>query len=175
MKKATREEFIELLDTFKEKNNIKGTQFDHYAIFKFYKATLLDEFYDMTLAKTDSVDDPIMINYSQANMLVRENDRLVTVNQDPEIVPIIKDKNLPSVQKFYDIIQNSHHFKEAVDGLVSEFGDSICSGNNLKGIKCLRLIENFNGLRTALKKMMLMSIQFCIILTTLLIICPVIV
>jgi hypothetical protein len=152
MKKATREEFIELLDNFKEKNNIKGTQFDHYAIFKFYKATLLDEFYDMTLAKTDSVDDPIMINYSKANMLVRENDRLVTVSQDPEIVPIIKDKNLPSVQKFHDIIQNSHHFKDAVDGLVAEFGDSICSGNNLKGIKCLRLIENFDGLRTALKK-----------------------
>lgn len=152
MKKATREEFIELLDNFKEKNNIKGNQFDYYATFKFYKSTLLDEFYDMTLAKTDAVDNPIMINYSKANMLMRENDRLVTANQDPEIVPIIKDKNLPSVQKFHNIIQNSHNFKDAVDSLVSEFGDNIYSGSNLKGIKCIRLIESFDGLKNALKK-----------------------
>lgn len=156
MKKATKEEFIDLLNDFKSKNNIEDNRFDYYATFKFYKSTFLDNFYDMSLVKTDSDEHPIMISHSNRNLLVMDDESHKFVEFDspnrPEFVPIIKNNNVEQIQELMNILDDSRSFKEFVEPAF-KFLDNLNNFSKLaKGVSSIKIVELFDGLKEALSK-----------------------
>lgn len=156
MKKATKEEFIDLLNEFKSKNNIEDNRFDYYATFKFYKSTLLDNFYDMILVKSDSDEHPIMIGHSTRNLLVKDDviNKFTELDSPsrPEIVPIIKNKHFEQIQELKKILDDSRSFKEFVEPAFKFLDDHNNVSKLNRGISSIKIIELFDGLKEALSK-----------------------
>lgn len=154
MKKATSEEFLELLKDFKLKNNIEDSRFDYYAIFKFYKSTLLNEFYDITLAKTDFERAPIMINYSKDNMLQLDpaTGVLGTAETSPNYVPVLKDKHVPNLTLFSEILESSNSFKEIVTRSIDVLGKNLEDSDLSKGVDMIKVINHMVSLNNAIHR-----------------------
>jgi hypothetical protein len=69
MKKAKAEDFIKLREEFKLSNSINDNYFNELSTLKFYKTTLLKDFYDLSLSKTDLEDNPLAISYRSKRIL----------------------------------------------------------------------------------------------------------
>jgi len=154
MKKATSDDFLELLNNFKLKNNIQDERFDYYAIFKFYKSTLLNEFYDMTLAKTSLEKTPIMIQYSNNSVLAKDSYSGLLTKQEntPDYVPVLKDEYVEPLTKFLDILETSNGFKELVTRSHETFGDELTSTNFSKGVDIIKTINYMASLNDAVHR-----------------------
>lgn len=155
MKKATTKEFIELLNNFKSKNNIDDKIFYYYATFKFYKSTLLNEFYDMSLVKTNSENNPIVIHYSKSDLLIKEDDSDKFTNPEssyyPKFTPIIKDENVDDLQKIMKILEESNGFKSFIEPSITILENSFNSSKIAQGVSSMKIIELFEGLKETLK------------------------
>lgn len=162
MKKATSKEFLDLLKDFKIKNNIEGNIFDYYATFKFYKSTFLNEFYEMSLVKTDSIDHPVMIKHAISSLLGLGDERFTTLGSNSiEYVPVIKDEHVGNIKYMSDILQNSTSFKSFVNASTADTthpyssflsnGDSIYASPIFRHDKTIKMIDAFLGLKKAIE------------------------
>lgn len=163
MKKATSKEFLDLLNDFKIKNNIEGNIFDYYATFKFYKSTFLNEFYDMSLVKTDSLDHPVMIKHSKSSLLELGDERFTTLDDNYiDYIPVVKDKHVNNIKYMFNVLQNSNSFKSFVNAATADthnvLSSFISSGNNVyphpdfRNEKTIKMVDAFLGLKNTVEE-----------------------
>jgi len=161
MKKATSREFLDLLNDFKIKNNIEGNRFDYYATFKFYKSTFLNDFYDMTLVKTDSVEHPVMIKYSKSSLLVLGDHKFTTLGENNvDYIPVLKDEQVENISYMLTSLKNSNSFKSFVNAATSDTNNpasSFCSNDDgiyvspiFRNEHTVKMIDSFLGLKNAM-------------------------
>lgn len=162
MKKATSKEFLDLLKDFKLKNNIEGNTFDYYATFKFYKSTFLNEFYEMSLVKTDHIDHPVMIKHSASSLLGLGDERFTTLGENNiDYVPVMKDEYMGNIKYMFNTLQNSNSFKSLVNAATADTNhpdsgfrsndDSLYVNPIFRHDKIVKMVESFLGLKTALE------------------------
>ena len=163
MKKATSKEFLDLLNDFKVKNNIEGNIFDYYATFKFYKSIFLNEFYDMSLIKTDSIDHPVMIKHSKHSLLELGDERFTTLGDNYiDYIPIVKDKHIDHIKYMFNALQNSNSFKSFVNAAIADTHnahssfisnkDNIYPHPDFRNEKPIKMIDAFLGLKNAVEE-----------------------
>lgn len=162
MKKATSKEFLDLLNDFKSKNNIEGNVFDYYATFKFYKSTFLNDFYDMSLVKTDSVDHPVMLKYATSSLLELGDKKFNTLGgNNIDYIPVMKDEHVGNIRNMLHHLKNSNSFKSFVKAATSDTdnpdssfllnGDSIYANPIFRNDKTVKMIDSFLGLKNAIE------------------------
>lgn len=163
MKKATSKEFLDLLNDFKLKNNIEGNIFDYYATFKFYKSTFLNEFYDMSLVKTDSVDHPVMLKYSNSRLLELGDEKFTTLDDNPiDYIPVLKDAHVHNIKYMFNALQHSNSFKSFVNAAIADTHnvhssfisnkDNIYPHPDFRHEKTVKMVDSFLGLKNAVEE-----------------------
>lgn len=128
MKKATSKEFLSALEDFKVENTVTDPHFDYYATLKFLKSNFLNDFYNLSIVKTNSVKHPILLQYSNRNLLSKlDVSSFFGIDKDTigSYVPVIKKEDHYHVEKITSILTESTSFKSFVNNMKKEFGDDL--------------------------------------------------
>jgi len=126
MKKATSKEFLSALEDFKIENTVTDPNFDYYATLKFFKSNFLNDFYNLSIAKTNSVKYPILLQYSNKDFFSKLDDSsFFSIEKDTidSYVPVIKKDDHVHIKKIASILNESTSFKSFVTQMEKEFGD----------------------------------------------------
>lgn len=157
MKKATAEDFLTLLDDFKLSNNITDTNFDYFATLKFCRSTFLNDFYDISLVKTDSQQYPILLQMNGKALVFKMKDaNFVGISEDEikNIVPFLTKKDYSHVSHLNTILKESTSFKSFVDNINTVFGENFDLrdlGGGSKNIMAFNVADTLNRLVKKLK------------------------
>lgn len=151
------EDFLTLLDDFKLSNNITDTNFDYYATLKFCKSTFLNDFYDISLVKTDSQQYPILLQMNGKALVFKMKDANFAGISDDEVknfVPFLTNKDYSHVSHLNTILKESTSFKSFVDNVNSVFGEGFdlhALGGVSKDIMAFKVSNTLNTLINKLK------------------------
>lgn len=150
------EDFLTLLDDFKLSNNIMDTNFDYYATLKFCKSTFLNDFYDISLVKTDSQEYPVLLQMNGKALIFKMKDANFAGISDDEIknfVPFLTNKDYSHVSHLNNILKESTSFKSFVDNVNSVFGEGF-DLHELGGVsKDIMAFKVANTLKTLVKQL----------------------
>jgi hypothetical protein len=156
MKKATAEDFLTLLDDFKLSNNITDTNFDYYATLKFCRSTFLNDFYDISLVKTDSQQYPILLQMNGKALVFKMKDaNFAGISEDEikNVVPFLTKKDYSHVSHLNTILKESTSFKSFVDNINTVFGEGF-DLHDLSGVsKNIMAFNIADTLNTLVKKL----------------------
>lgn len=156
MKKATSEEFLSLLTDFKLNNDITDNNFDYYATIKFCKSTFLNDFYNLSIIKTDSVKMPILLQHKNKHLVAKMDDSIFTElnsNEINHIVPVLKNEDIVNSEKMLSILIESTSFKTFLDGVNKEFGENFepSSVNDVANkLLSFKIVSTLNSLEDTL-------------------------
>lgn len=160
MKKATSQEFNDLLVEFKLKNSIVGDDFDCYATLRFCKETLLNDFYNISIVKTTEPHYPIALQYNNNKIYSKVNDIVFSVLDDLEtldFVPVITKSQHDNMQLAQQALNDSHSFKEFVDNMSAIFGDVINSNDFNTLTKKSSVFNSFKSIHKLAERLTLES------------------
>lgn len=157
MKKATSEEFLSSLTDFKSKQAITDSNFDYYATIKFCQSTFLNDYYNLSIMKTDSARHPILLQYHNKNFVVKLDDSIFFDLHKGEInnsVPVLRNEDHLNAKKMLAILKESHSFKSFVDNFKQEYSQNIdvCDTDRISHrILAFSIANTLENLETTLK------------------------
>lgn len=157
MKKATSQEFLDSLTDFKSTHVITDSNFDYYATIKFCQSTFLNDYYNLSIVKTDSAKQPILLQYHNKNFVVKLDDSIFFDLHKGEInnsVPVLRNEDHLNAEKMLTILNESHSFKSFVDNFKQEYNQNIdsCDTDRISHrILAFNIANTLENLETTLK------------------------
>jgi hypothetical protein len=158
MKKATSQEFLSSLTDFKSTHAITDSNFDYYATIKFCQSTFLNDYYNLSIVKTDSAKHPILLQYHNKNFVVKLDDSIFFELHKGEInnsVPVLRKEDHLNAEKMLAILKGSHSFKSFVENFKQEYSQNIDSSDTDRisyRLLAFNIANTLENLETTLKE-----------------------
>lgn len=157
MKKAIAEDFLTLLDDFKLSKNITDPDFDYHATLKLCRSTFLNDFYDISLVKTDSQQYPILLQMNGKELVFKMKDANfagISTQEIKNFVPFLTKNDHTHVKNLHNILKESTSFKSFVANVNNIFGENFDLhglGGVSKNVMAFNVADTLNTLTKKLK------------------------